>query len=139
MSRRAKIAIVLSACAALLVPAVPAVGSPQAQSSAEDLVRYLTKGKLKPGKRIPYRFVCSEDCVVTASSTLKVQGGRLGPISSSDQFAAGEIIEAFLKPNKAARNAIKADIGAARLITSVTASSVLTGETDTDKRTFKFK
>lgn len=139
MNRAAKILICLSAGAALLVPALPASAEPQAGAAAEDLVRYLTKGKLKPSKRIAYRFVCSQDCSVTATNTLKLKGGKLGPTSTSGAFEAGVIIEAFVKPNKAARNAIKDDIGVAKLVTSVSASSTLTGETDTDKRTYKFK
>jgi hypothetical protein len=140
MSRYSKAALAaLCATAILLVPALPAGADPKAQASGEELVSYLTKGKLKPAKRIPYRFVCSEDCFVTATSTLVLKGPNLGPVSSSGQFAAGQVIEAFLKPNKPARTAITDNIGASKLRTSVTASSTLTGETDTDNRTFKFK
>jgi hypothetical protein len=139
MRRRGTAVAVACAVAAVLLPALPAAASPTAQTSAEDLVSFLTKGKLKPGKRIAFRFVCSEDCFVTATSTLVLKGPNLGPIASSGQFPAGQIIEAFLKPNRPARDAIKDNIGASKLRTSVTATSTGTGETDTDNRTFKFK
>jgi hypothetical protein len=101
MNRHAKAVLsALCATAMLLVPALPAGADPKAQASAEDLVTYLTKGKLKPAKRIPYRFVCSEDCFVTATSTLVLKGPNLGPVASSGQFPAGQVIEVFLKPNK---------------------------------------
>lgn len=140
LKRRGTAAVVAGSAAALLLWAAPAgAGSPTAKASAEDLVSYLTKGKLKPGKRIAYRFVCSADCTLTASSTLVLKGPNLGPVSASQSFQAGQIAEAFLKPNKAARNAIKDNIGASKLRTSVTATSLIDGTTDTDNRTFKFK
>lgn len=130
-----------AAAAAVLVTAAPAgASSPVATVSAdtEGLVSYVTVGKLKPGKRIVYRFVCSTQCQVTASSTLVLNGPNLGPVVDSGMFSAGEIAEAFLKPNGAARATIKSDIGASKLRTSITATNAA-GATDTDTRTFKFK
>ena len=108
-------------------------------SAGEDLVSYLTKGKLKPGKRIAYRAVCNADCQLTVTSTLVLKGPDLGPVSSTNTFNAGTIAEAFLKPNKPARQAIKDHIGVSRLRTEITATSLADGTTDTDSRTFKFK
>ena len=126
--------------ATVLATAAPAgAGSPSASAAAEDLVSYLTKGKLKPSKRIAYRVVCNADCQITATSTLVLPGPNLGPVSVTGAFAAGQIAEAFLKPNKPARAAIKANIGSSKLRTKVTATNTATGETDTDSRTFKFK
>lgn len=126
--------------AAILVTAAPAgAGSPTATKSGEDLVRYLTKGKLKPGKRIAYRVVCSADCNLTVTSTLVLPGPNLGPSSESGSFPAGTVVEAFLKLNGPAQSAIKDNIGAAKLRTRVDATSTVDGSTDTDQRTFKFK
>ena len=79
------------------------------------------------------------DCQITATSTLVLPGPNLGPVSVTGAFAAGQIAEAFLKPNKPARAAIKANIGSSKLRTEVTATNTATGETDKDRRTFKFK
>jgi hypothetical protein len=119
--------------------AVKAGEGPTAVKSGEELVRYLTKGRLKPARRIEYRVVCGADCSVTATSTLVLKGPNLGPVSSSGQFPAGGIAEVFLKPNKPARAAIKASGNAAKLVTKVRATNVLTGEVDVDSRTFRFK
>jgi len=131
-------AIALAATAALLAPAGAGAG-PTASKSGEELVRYLTKGKLKPAKRIEYRVVCAADCAITATSTLVLKGPNLGPIASSGQFPAGQIIEVFLKPNKAARAAIKDSGKAAKLKTKVNVTNLATGETDSDARSFGFK
>ena len=54
-------------------------------------------------------------------------------------FSAGQIAEPFLKPNRAARSLIKANLDVSKLRTSITAINSLTGEVDTDRRTFRFK
>ena len=109
------------------------------QPAAEALLSYVTVGKLKLGKRITYRFVCSAECKVTATSTLVLRGPDIGPVADAGLFPAGEIIEAFLKPNKSARRAIRRNIGASKLRTSVTATSPGTGLNDTDTRVFRFR
>jgi hypothetical protein len=126
--------------AAILVTAGPAdAGSPTATAAGEELVSYLTKGKLKPGKRISYRVVCAAACQLTATSTLVLKGPDLGPVSETGLFPAGQSVEAFLKPNKSARNLIKANLGASKLRTSITATNTATGEIDSDRRSFRFK
>jgi hypothetical protein len=100
----------------------------------------VTTGKLKLGKRIAYRFVCSTECQVTATTTLVLRGPDVGPIVDTGSFPAGEIIEVFLKPNKSARKSIRRHIGASKLRTSVTAINPGPyGENDTDTRVFRFK
>jgi hypothetical protein len=137
---RGTAAIVAATAAALLLWAAPAgAGSPKAKASGEELITYLTKGKLKPGKRIAYQVVCAADCELSATSTLVLKGPNLGPVTAEGQFPAGQVAESFLKPNKPARSAIKSHLGSSKLRTSVTATNVLTGETDTDRRTFRFK
>lgn len=108
-------------------------------SAGEDLVSYLTKGKLKPSKRIAYQVVCSANCQLTVTSTLRVKGPDPAPVSGTDVFDAGEIAEGFVRPNKPLRKTIRDSIGATRLHTEVSATNLATGETDTDKRTYKFK
>jgi hypothetical protein len=132
MGRRGTAGIIAAVLAGALAMAAPA-------SAGEDLISYQTKGKMKPSKRIAYQVVCTADCQVTATSTLVLPGPNLGPVSVTGAFAAGQVAEAYLKPNKPARDAIKDNIAKAKLRTEVTATNVATGETDTDKRTFKFK
>ena len=140
LNRRGTKAIAAVAAAGCLVVAAPAAAdAPKAHASAETLVSYLTKGKLKPGKRIAYRVVCSADCQLTVTSELVLKDPNLGPVSSTGAFAAGQVAEAFLKLNGPAQDSIKDHIGSSKLRTSVTATSTVDGSTDTDNRTFKFK
>lgn len=127
----------LACCLAFVAPSGAA--SPRAQTSGEELVSYLTKGKLKLAKRIQYSFVCSVNCQVTATASVKVKGPDPSPQSNTGQFSAGLEVAQFLTPNKPLRNAIKDHIGAAKLVTEITARDLATGETDTDRRTFRFK
>jgi hypothetical protein len=128
--------------AVILVTASPPRAVAQTSVNGEDdgLVSYVTTGKLKLGKQIAYKFVCSTECQVTATSTLVLRGPDVGPIVDTGLFPAGEIIEAFLKPNKSARRAIRRNIRASKLRTSVTAVNPGPyGETDTDTRVFRFR
>ena len=126
--------------AVILVTAVAPRAIAQTPVDSEGLVSYVTTGKLKLKKRITYRFVCSTECQVTASSTLVLRGPDVGPIVDTGLFPAGQIIEVFLKPNKSARRSIRKHIGASKLRTSVTAVNPGPyGENDTDMRTFRFK
>jgi len=76
---------------------------------------------------------------VTATSILVLRGPNVGPAVDTGLFPAGAIIEVFLKPNKSARRAIRRNIGASKLRTSVTATNPVTGLTDTDTRVFRFR
>lgn len=141
VKRRVTAAVLaIAAIAALVGPAAAGAGAgPTARKSGEELVRYITKGKLKASKRIEYRVVCGADCALTATSTLVLKGPNLGPVSSSGQFTGGQAARVFLKPNKAARAAIKASGNSAKLRTTVRATDLVTGEVDTDTRTYRFK
>ncbi|HEY6638550.1 MAG TPA: hypothetical protein VIZ61_12775 [Solirubrobacterales bacterium] len=121
------------------VSATPVDGSAR-PVDGEDLLSYVTTSKLKLKKRIAYRFVCSTECQVTATTTLVLRGPDVGPIVDTDLFPAGQVIEVFLKPNKSARKSIRRHIGASKLRTSVTAVNPSPyGETDTDTRIFRFR
>lgn len=138
---RATLSVMTAAALAMLAVAAPgSSGQPTARASAdtETLVGYLPAGKLKVGKRISYRFQCSTDCQVTATSTLLLKGPNLGPAIDTGTFASGEIGEVFLKLNNPARALIKAHLGASKLRTFITASNSV-GAVDTDKWTFHFK
>ncbi|MDP9190063.1 MAG: hypothetical protein M3O25_12540, partial [Actinomycetota bacterium] len=65
--------------AALLAPAGPAGADPQATAAGEEVVRYLTKGKLKVAKTIKYSFVCGVTCNVKVDVTLVLPGPNFTP------------------------------------------------------------
>jgi hypothetical protein len=116
----------------------PTATGARAATEYDSLVAYWPAGKLKVGKRITYRFVCASDCQVTARSTLVLPGPNLGPVDDTAIFSAGQIGRETLTLNKAARFMIASHLGAAKLRTSITASTS-TGQTDSDARVFKFK
>ena len=138
--RRRIAALVTAGLAVILVTAAPPRAVAQTSVDSEGLLSYVTTGKLKLKKRITYKFVCSTECQVTATTTLVLRGPDVGPIVDTGVFPAGQIIEVFLKPNKSARRAIRSNIGKSKLRTSVTAINPGPyGENDTDTRVFKFK
>ncbi len=132
LNRRATAAIVAALSAGLLATAAPV-------SANEDLVSYLTEGKRKVAKKVRYQFVCSADCQVTVSSTIKLKGPDVPPLVDTAQFQAGVPIAHSLTLNKSLREAITDHIGASKLVSEVRATNTATGESDTDRRTFRFK
>ena len=133
-------ALVTAGVAVILVTAAPPRAVAQTSVDSEGLLSYVTTGKLKLKKRITYKFMCSTECQVTATTTLVLRGPDVGPIVDTGLFPAGQIIEVFLKPNKSARRAIRKHIGASKLRTSVTAINPGPyGENDTDMAIFRFK
>ncbi len=138
--RREIAALVTAGVAVIFVTAAPPRAVAQTSVDSEGLLSYVTTGKLKLKKRIAYKFVCSTECQVTATTTLVLRGPDVGPIVDTGVFPAGQIIEVFLKPNKSARRAIQRNIGASKLRTSVTAINPGPyGENDTDTRVFRFR
>jgi hypothetical protein len=105
----------------------------------ETLVRYLPRRRLPVRRRIAYRGVCTADCNITARSTLVLPGPNIGPVSVSGSFGANEVFESFLKLNRPALAALKRHRRKARLRTRIFAVDLTTGDTDTDRRTFRFK
>ena len=104
-------AIGVSAILALtgLAAAAPAGLAParaKAATEYDSLVAYWPAGKLKVGKRISYRFVCANDCQVTATSTLVLPGRNLGPVVDTGDLLRGPDRPETLTLNKAARFAI---------------------------------
>jgi hypothetical protein len=133
VTRRGTSIFIAALCSlALLVPA--------ATSSAQTaIVSYLTTGKLKVAKRIQYNITCSVNCQVTASSTLKLKGPDLPPAVVPGTIAAGSVATPFIVLNKPAKAALKSKPAAARLVTSITATDLATGASQTISRTFRFK
>ena len=105
----------------------------------ETLVRYLPRRRLPVQRRIAYRGVCTADCSITARSTLVLPGPNIGPVSVSNTFSANQVFEAFLKLNRPGLAALKRYRNEARLRTRISAVDSTTGDTDVDRRTFRFK
>jgi hypothetical protein len=113
---------------------------PAAISSAQtSIVSYVTTGKLKVAKRIQYNIVCSVNCQVTATSTLKLKGPDLPPAVVPGTLAAGAPASPFIVLNKPAKRALKANPSKARLVTTITATDLATGASQTVNRTYRFK
>jgi hypothetical protein len=124
--------IVASLCVlAMLLPA--------ATSAQTGIVSYVTTGKLKAAKRIQYSVVCSVNCQLTATSTLKLKGPDLPPAVVPGQLAAGAPRQPFIVLNKAGLHALRSDVGKAKLVSSVTATDLATGASQTINTVFKFK
>lgn len=126
--------VVAAVCAlALLLSA--GVSSAQAP-----LVSYLTSGKIKVSKTMRYQFVCSVNCSVVETTTLKLGSQRVPTVAGPATFAAGAPIEAqfIIKSNRGV-SAVRHDAKKAKLISSVTATDVTTGAQQTINRTFKLK
>ena len=133
-------ALVTVGVAIILVTAAPLHAVAQTSGDSEGVLSYVTTGKLKVGKRIAYKLMCSTECQVTATTTLVLRGPDVGPVVDTALFPAGKTIVVFLKPNKSARRAIRRHIRASKLRTSVTAVKPGPyGESDTDTRIFRFK
>ncbi len=117
---------------ALLVPA--------ATSSAQtSIVSYMTNGRIKVAKRIQYNIVCSVDCQVVATSTLKLKGPDLVPEVVPGKLAANSVASPYIVLNKPAKAALKRDPKKARLVTEITATDLATGARQTINRTYRFK
>jgi hypothetical protein len=138
VKRTALTALAAAAAIAALVMPGAAGADPKAQASAETLVNFVGPKKLKVGKKFTYRFVCVVNCNISVSDVLKGPGGKLtGSISGS--LAAGAPGGVRIKPNGPLLKAMKAETGKFKLAVTIRASDPTTGETDIDKRTYKFK
>ncbi len=139
VKRRALSALAAAtAVIALAAPPALSAAAPPASASAETLVNFVGPKKLKVGKRMTYSFACAVNCDVTVSDLLEGPGGKLrGSLSGS--IAAGAPAGVILKPNGPLLKSLKADTGKFKLKVTVTATDPTTGETDTDRRTYRFK
>jgi hypothetical protein len=129
----------LALVAGLAMPASSAMASRATASViGETLVAYSGPAKVKAAKRISFPVICAVTCNLSADMTLALPGPNLGPVTVQGSLQAGQAGEPFIKPNGPALQDLKANLGRSKLITSITATDVTTGETDTDTRTFKF-
>lgn len=112
---------------------------PTAGKSAEDLVAFLTKGKLKVDKNISYLFQCARNCNVSVTLKLVVPRVQAPADTASGSFQAAIPIRDGFKPSGPLQKAIRDGGKKSKLKSTIVATDPTTGETDVDKRTFKFK
>jgi hypothetical protein len=127
--------IALTAVAASLAAA--AMFAPQA-SGAETLVNFVGPKKLKVQKSITYNFVCSVACNITVNDVLTGPGLK-DPHSISGSLQPGAKGGFGGKPNGPLLKELKENPGKFKLAVTISASDPVTGETDVDKRTYRFK
>src|SRR3954453_13189040 len=88
MSRMGSFAAAVAIVGALLLPATGAVATPTAHKSGA-IINYSTTGKLRIGKRIIVPFVCSVNCDVV--STLTVKGPFVHGSATEQGFLATNV------------------------------------------------
>jgi hypothetical protein len=141
--RRSTALLTLAAAGALLIPATPAgAGDPTARTSGEELVSFITTGKLKVKSPLKYQLVCGApspaNCAITVEAEIVLKGPNL-TVSNSGVLVSGQIGIHEISINKGVRNAIKDNLKSSKLRATVDATNTLTGEVDSDTSTFKFK
>jgi hypothetical protein len=141
MSRRlriGRIAALAAITAALLLPASNAVGKAPVAHKSGALINYVTTAKLKIRKRINIFAVCTANCSVNTTTTIKGRGYKQTfPLNGTLQ--AGVPGGPFFKPNGPLLDAMTAQPGSFKIISSMTATDLVTGATDSIAHTFKLK
>jgi hypothetical protein len=138
MSRSGRLAALVVA-GALLVPSSSALAGGPVATKSGALINYVSLGKLKVGKRIEIAVVCNANCSVDTATTIKGPQGFRQSFNLSGQLQAGVPGGPFFKPNGPLLKAMKAKPGAFRVISSMTATDLVTGATDTISHNFRLK
>lgn len=100
---------------------------------------YAPGGKLKIAKRFAFRFACSIECSLRATSRLVLPGPDLGPVTSFGTFQPGQQAEVYFLPNRAAREAMIRSRGLAVLKSRIEATDLSTGTVEVHTRDFGFR
>jgi hypothetical protein len=125
------------ACLALPVSSANAGGGPVATKSGT-LVHYASGYSLKVSKRIEILLVCTANCNVNATSTIKGPGFNQ-TVNVSGALNANVPGGPFFQPNSALLKSMKAKPGKFRIISNVTATDATTGAVDSISVVFKLK
>jgi hypothetical protein len=133
--RTARAAAIVAA-AALMVPAAASAGPTATKSGV--LINYVGPTKLKVAKKIQITLVCSANCSVQSSTTVK--GPRFNDsFDVSGPLTANVPGGPFFNPNGPLLKQMKDEPGKFRVISSVTATNSMTGAVESINRTFKLK
>ena len=137
-SRIGRIATLAAVACALLVPASTAVAKDRVATKSGALINYVSTGKLKVSKKILVAVVCSVNCNVTTTTTIKAKGYHQ-TFQLSGALQAGVVGGPFFEPNGPLLKLMKAHPGAFKVVSSITATDPTTGATDVIAHTFKLK
>jgi hypothetical protein len=137
-SRIGRIATVAAVACALLLPATSAVAKDPVATKSGALINYVTTGKLKVSKKILVAVVCSVNCNVNTTTTIKAKGYHQ-TFQLSGALQAGVVGGPFFKPNGSLLKVMKAQPGAFKIVSSITATDPTTGASDAIAHTFKLK
>jgi hypothetical protein len=113
--------------------------APTAAASGEELISYVTTGKLKVREDIVFQVVCSVDCQINSELELIVPGPNVDLGTQSAPFPAFAIVDVSVELNGKSRKAIREDIKKVKVRSTITGTNLLTGEVDVDSNTFKLK
>jgi hypothetical protein len=137
----------LAVTAAVLLPTSQAAASGAEIASAGNgpvatksgaIVNWVSGFKLKVSKRIQPLAVCSVNCDVTGTATLKGLGGKAS-FSDSGSFQAGQLFGLYVVVKGGLLKLMKRYPGRFHLSETLTATDPTTGAVDSISRTFKFK
>jgi hypothetical protein len=123
----------------LLLPGAAAAGGdgPAAAKSGA-LVNYVSLAKLKVAKKITIFIVCSANCNVNTTTTVKGPGFK-ETANVSGPLAANVPGGPFFKPNGPLLRGMKAEPGKYRINSTITATDAATGATDAISHSFRLK
>ena len=134
--RTARAVAIAVTAAALMAPAAASAGPVATKSGV--LINYVGPAKLKVGKRIQISLVCSANCNVDATTTVK--GPRFkDSFQLSGGLTANVVGGPFFQPNGPLLKQMKAETGKFTIISSVTATNATTGAVESASRTFHLK
>ena len=133
-----KVAALGAVVGALLVPGSSALADGPIATRSGALINYVTTAKLKVAKRINIFAVCSANCGLDTTTTIKAHGLHQ-TFHLSGALQAGVPGGPFLKPNGPLLKAMKDKPGAFKIVSSMTATDLTTGATDAIAHNFKLK
>jgi hypothetical protein len=138
-TRIGKMAGLLAVAACLLLPvsSASASGGPAATKSGA-IVNYLSLAKLKIAKTIQVPVICSVNCNVQTSTTVKGPGFSQ-PDYQTASFPANVAFGPFFSPNGPLLKSMKATPGKYKILSSITATNSSTGAIDSISHAFKLK
>lgn len=134
--RTARAVAISAVAAALLAPAV-ASADPTATKSGV-LINYTGPAKLKIGKKLQIELLCSANCNVQSTTTVK--GPRFKDSFQVDGGLTANVVGGpFFQPNGPLLKQMKREPGKFRVISWVTATNTLTGAAESINKTFRLK
>jgi hypothetical protein len=134
--RTARAVAIAGIAAAMMVPAAATAGPTATKSGV--LINYVGPAKLKVAKKIQVTLVCSANCNVQSTTTVKGPGFR-DSFDVSGPLTANVPGGPFFNPNGPLLKQMKDEAGKFKVISSATATDPVTGAVETISRAFRLK